>query len=278
MTVEFSFTGDAVAPRDAATVLVLREGDRGPEVFFVKRSAGVAFMGGAYVFPGGRLDAGDSDPAVPCDLSANEAAARLGDDDRARALGLHVAALRECLEESGILLSTAPVATEVVSELRAALTPRNAPPIGPLLARHGITLAARGLVPFARWVTPRLETKRFDARFFLARTTERHEGASHDGGETVASAWLSPAEAIERAARREIVLAPPTWRILDSIRDARTVDEVVARAPSVIAPQEPHVVLDGDAPCVVFPAAALPDGTPLNTRFRYDDGAWTPLH
>lgn len=276
MTVEFSFDGEAVAPRDAATVLVLREGAHGPEIFFVKRSAGVAFMGGAYVFPGGRLDAGDADPSVPCDLSAHEAAMRLGDELPERALGLHVAALRECLEESGILLATAPVDPAIVSELRAALSPRNAPPIGPLLARHGITLAARGLVPFSRWVTPRAETRRFDARFFLARTSERHDGATHDGGETVASEWLTPSEAIERAKRREIVLAPPTWRTLDAIRDARTVDDVIARAPNVIKPQEPDVVLDGDAPCVVFPAAMLPDGTPLATKFRYDDGAWTP--
>jgi 8-oxo-dGTP pyrophosphatase MutT (NUDIX family) len=276
MTVEFTFQGDAALPRDAATVLVLREGRDRPEVFFVKRSAGVKFMGGAYVFPGGRLDGGDCEADVPCDLSADEAALRLDDTDPARALGLHVAALRECLEESGILLATSTVSTEVVSALRAALAPRNAPPIGPLLTQHGVVLATRSIVPFARWVTPRAESKRFDARFFLARANEHHDGATHDGSETVASAWLSADEALARALRREIIVAPPTWRTLESIRHARTVDEVFALAPEHIAPIEPDVVVEEGTPCVVFPAARAPDGNAFATRFRYNDGAWTP--
>ncbi len=276
MTVEFSFQGEAVTPRDAATVLVLREGDSGPEVFFVKRNAGANFMGGAFVFPGGRLDDGDRDPSVPCDLTADEAARRLFESDPARALGLHVAALRECLEESGILLATKPVSAEVTATLRATLAPRGAPPIGPLLAAHDITLATRSLVPFARWITPRAETKRFDARFFVVRAEHRHDGAMHDGSETVDSAWLTADEALSRAARREIVIAPPTWRTLESIRDARTVDEVIARAPKHIEPVEPDVVLEDGAPCVVCPAAKSHDGRELATHFRYDDGAWTP--
>lgn len=276
MTVEFSFKGDPVTPRDASTVLVLREGDGRPEVFFVKRSAGANFMGGAFVFPGGRLDDGDRDPSVPCDLSAEEAARRLSDSDPARALGLHVAALRECLEESGILLATTRVSAKVTATLRATLAPRGAPPIGPLLARYDVTLATRSLVPFARWVTPRAETKRFDARFFLARADHRHDGATHDGSETVDSAWLTADEALARAARREIVIAPPTWRTLESIRDARTVDDVIARAPSHITPVEPDVVLEDDAPCVVCPVAKSHDGRDLATHFRYDGGAWTP--
>lgn len=273
MTVGFSFDGSAPpTPRDAATVLVLREGDDGPEVFFVRRNVGASFMGGAYVFPGGRLDVADADPEVPCDLDAPEAARRLGEHDPARARGLHVAALRECLEESGILLATGPVEDDVVASLRRALEGRTPAPIGPTLRAAGVTLAARALVPFARWVTPKLETKRFDARFFLARAPERVGHATHDGGETIASAWLSPREAIARALRREIVLAPPTWRTLDSIRHARTVDELIALAPPTLTTLEPDVVLDGDTPCVV-----MPESGELATRFRYDDGYWLPL-
>lgn len=272
MTVGFSFDGSApVTPRDAATVLVLREGDGAPEVFFVRRNVGASFMGGAYVFPGGRLDEADADPSVPCDLDAEEAARRLQEDDAARARGLHVAALRECLEESGILLATAPVADEVVASLRHALEGRTPTPIAPPLRAAGITLAARALVPFARWVTPKLENRRFDARFFLARAPSRSHHAVHDGSETVASAWLSPRAAIERALRREIVLAPPTWRTLEGICDARTVDEVIARAPATLAPIEPFVVLDGDTPCVV-----MPESGELATHYRYDDGSWLP--
>ncbi len=276
MTVEFSFTGDAPAtPRDAATVLVLREGDGAPEVFFVKRSADARFMGNAYVFPGGRLDPADGEPAIPCDLSADEAARRLGDDDPARALALHIAALRECLEESGIVIATEPVAADVVAALRKALEPRAAPPLAALFNRYNVTLAARSLVPLSRWVTPRLETRRFDARFFLARAASRHEAATHDGSETVASAWLTPAEALARVARREIVLAPPTWRTLELLAHARSVDEALACAPATIEAVEPIGVLEDDTPCVVLPVATTADGaSALTSKFRYNDGSW----
>ena len=270
MTVRFVFDGEVPATRDAATVLVLREGDGAPEVFFVKRNAGVRFMGGAYVFPGGRLDANDCAPEVPCDLDGEEAARRLGDDDAARARGLHVAALRECLEESGILLATTDVPDDTVATLRHALEATPPPPLAELLLRHDVTLAARCLVAHARWVTPKLESKRFDARFFLARAPERAHTAVHDGRETVASAWISPAEALARALRKEIVLAPPTWRVLDGLKHARTVEEALATRTS-LAPVEPDVVLEGDTPFVVMPKSGE-----LAWKFRYDDGAWTP--
>jgi 8-oxo-dGTP pyrophosphatase MutT (NUDIX family) len=272
MTVGFSIDGSApVTPRDAATVLVLREGDGAPEVFFVRRNAGASFMGGAYVFPGGRLDEADADPDVPCDLDADEAARRLREDDPARARGLHVAALRECLEESGILLATAPVADDVVAALRHALEGRSPTPVGPPLRAAGVTLATSALVPFARWVTPKLESRRFDARFFVARAPGRSHHATHDGSETVASAWLSPRAAIERAQRREIALAPPTWRTLEGLLDARTVDDVIALAPASLTPIEPTVILDGDTPCVV-----MPESGELAMRYRYDNGYWVP--
>ena len=279
MTVEFRFTGDApAAPHDAATVLVLREGDGAPEVFFVKRRADARFMGNAYVFPGGRLDPADREPGIPCDLTPDEAALRLGDDDPARALALHIAALRECLEESGIVIATEPVAADVVAALRKALEPREAPPLAALFTRYGITLAARSLVPLSRWVTPRLETRRFDARFFLARAVTRHEAATHDGSETVASAWLTPAEALARVARREIVLAPPTWRTLETLRHARSVDEALACAPAAIEAVEPTVVLERDNPCVVLPVATTVDGaSPPATKFLYDEGSWVAI-
>ena len=159
MSVEFAFGESAPPPtRDAATVLVLRDADEGPEVFFVRRTADARFMGGAYVFPGGRVAPGDADPAVPCDLDPDEAAARLGEDDPARARALYVAAIRECVEESGILLATGDLSPEAIASLRAALSVRAAPPIASLLAPHALTLRARALVPLARWVTPRLET------------------------------------------------------------------------------------------------------------------------
>lgn len=294
MTVTFDFEGTPAPVRDAATVIVLRDGENGadPEIFFVRRHADARFMGGAYVFPGGRLDPGDAAPEVPADLSADEAAKRLGLDDSQRSRALFVAAARECLEESGILLSSDVVSDDALRALRAALAPRGAPPITEVLAPYGITLALSSLVPFARWITPKIETRRFDATFFLARAPRGSSLATHDGSETVASVWLSAREALARAARREIVLAPPTWRVLDVLSHARSVDGAFVLAPSApLDPVEPVVTSIDGAVTVILPddrdfpislrAAAPPRMAsvqlgPMPARFVYDDGVWIP--
>lgn len=281
MTVTFSFEGDAPAPRDAATVLVVRDSPGGPEVFFVKRAAAVRFMGGAYVFPGGRLDPEDADPAVAADLGGDECARRLGEPEGSRARALHVAALRECLEESGLLLSVGEVAPDVADSLRDALAPKERPSLAALLAQHGVTLALSALVPWSRWVTPRQETRRFDARFFVAQAPADVSRARHDGGETVESAWLTPREAIARAMRAEIVLAPPTWRTLAEIADAPDVAALLSMTRNATEPLEPSVIAAGDTFAVLLPddpehheagSKIAPVGLP--TRFVYRDGAW----
>ncbi|MBK6529487.1 MAG: NUDIX hydrolase [Deltaproteobacteria bacterium] len=281
MTVSFSFEGDAPTPRDAATVLVVRDSPDGPEVFFVKRAAAVRFMGGAYVFPGGRLDPEDADPAVAADLEGDECARRLGEPEGSRARALYVAALRECLEESGLLLSAGEVAPDVVDALRAALEPRERPSLAALLAQHGVTLSLAALVPWSRWVTPRQETRRFDARFFIAQAPADVSRARHDGGETVESAWLTPREAIARARRAEIVLAPPTWRTLAEIADAPDVAALLSMPRDASVPLEPSVIAVGDTFAVLLPddpehhqAGSANARVGLPTRFVYRDGAW----
>lgn len=281
MTVRFQFEGDAPPARDASTLLVLRDTPRGVEVFMLRRSADASFMGGAFVFPGGRVDPGDGDPSLPCDLSPDEAAARLGDDDARRALALHVTAVRECVEESGILFAREALSDAALATLRAALAGRGAPPLAQVLP-PGVTLGTASLLPWDRWVTPRLEARRFDARFFVARAPESVQAASHDGSETDASAWMTPAEAIRRAEQREIVLAPPTWRVLAEVAHFRAVDALLAAAPRAPAPREPVVLSDEGEIYVALPddprhpegADAPPSSFP--TCFRYDHGAWVP--
>lgn len=283
MTVTFDLdpANPGSAPRDAATVLVLRDSSAGPEVFLVRRAAEARFMGGAYVFPGGRLDPGDADPALRCDLSPAEAAARLGDDDPARALALHVAAIRECFEESGILLADGVLPPDDHRALREALAPRGAPPLAALLPPT-LRLRTRGLVPFARWITPRQETRRFDARFFLARAPATLAHARHDGHETVDSVWSTASAALDRAARGEIVLAPPTWRTLAELARARSVDEALATAVLAPPPREPCVILvDGEISVLLpddpeHPQAEEPRDPAWPSRFRYAEGAWLP--
>ena len=184
------------------------------------------------------------------------------------------------------------VTDEALDALRAILGPRDAPPIAEALAPSGVTLALSALVPFARWVTPKVESRRFDATFFLARAPRSTARATHDGHETVASVWLSARDALGLAARREIVLAPPTWRVLDVLAHARTVDEAFALAPATpLDPVEPLVASINGAVTVVFPddpeyssesKGWLPPRmasialSAMATRFRYDDGVWIP--
>ncbi len=280
MTIAFSFTEDGPAARDAATVLVVRDGPRGPEVFMVKRAAAVRFMGGAYVFPGGRVDAEDAAPDVPCDLDAAACAARLAADEPAKARALHVAALRECVEESGIVLAAGEVRDGAGARLRAALEGGARPSLASLLAREGLTLACSALMPWSRWVTPRQETKRFDARFFLARAPESAASAVHDGGETVASEWLRPADAVARALAGEIVLAPPTWRTLAEIASATSVASLLTEQRAPVLPLEPVVRPFEDTLAVLLPddrehpRAVSVQGPSLPTRFIYRDGTW----
>lgn len=281
MTVTFDLDGEAPAPRDAATVLVVRDSPDGPEVFFVKRSAALRFMGGAYVFPGGRLDPDDGDPAVDSDLDGEACAHRLGEPDPVRARALHVAALRECLEESGLLLARGEVAPEAAAALRAALEPKERPTLAALLRQHAVTLSCAALVPWSRWVTPRQETRRFDARYFVAHAPRDVSRAMHDGRETVASGWLTPREAIARARRAELVLAPPTWRTLAEMAEAPDVAALLAlpRRPSLAL--EPTVVPFDGTFAVLLPddpehpaARGAPATAGLPTRFVYRDGAW----
>lgn len=289
MTIEFDFSNPPVPPRDAATLILLRDGPTGLEVFFVKRRAEVRFMGGAYVFPGGKFDAADADASVPCDLSAEEAAARLFEADGVRARGLHVTALRECLEEAGVLLVHEQVSPDEVAAMRRACDKDKAP-LGPQLRARGLTLRTSALVPLSRWVTPRGETRRFDARFFMA-ALPADVVATHDEGETVASLWLSPREALERAKRQEIVLVPPTYRTVEILSYCADTAAALALAPEPIPRLEPRVVpspegqivivLPGDplhgepAPRMTRPGTL--EGIELFNRFGYKDGSWEPI-
>ncbi len=192
-------------PRDAATVVLLRDCAVGLEVFLMKRSGLSDAFGEAYVFPGGKLDAHDQSPAAlaTLDTPVDTLVQSLGepDLDRTVAAGLHVAALREMFEEAGVLLARG-----------------NSRPAGSTsdawqawLASPETQLQASQLVPWSRWITPRmaaLSKKRFDTRFFLA-LVPAGQVASHDNFETTASVWLDPKEALQRYDRGEIEMAPP---------------------------------------------------------------------
>ena len=228
-----------VESRDAATVVLLRDEAQGFSVFMVRRHAKSGFMAGAYVFPGGTLDEADRDPRLLARTSgrtAAEAARALGEDDEGRALGLHVAALRETFEEAGVLLAEALDGLEL-APFRERL--HGGEPFLTILDELGVSLRADALTPWARWVTPTVERRRYDARFFIARAPESQE-AAHDRIEVTAGEWLTPSGALARWEGGEIQLPPPTLRTLEQLRAYATIDAVIAdartRTPKVVMP------------------------------------------
>jgi len=223
-------------PRDAATVLLLRDGARGLEVYLVKRSREVDFMAGAHVFPGGRLDRDDSAPSALALLSAAAASLheRLGESLPAmRAAGLYVAAVRETFEEAGLLLGRL-AAGWSTEEARHAVAS------GAQFATLVERIDAGALEPWARWVTPEVSPRRFDARFFLARAPQGQEPRV-DGREATEGLWIAPAAALERWLAGDMLLPPATAKSLDALAAFARADDALAaarrRKPPVMMPQ-----------------------------------------
>ncbi len=307
-------------PRMAATVILLRQAQAGLEVFLLQRHRASDVLGGLYVFPGGKVDPADATPATHALLDqpvdALHQALHEPDISPATAASLYVAALREAFEECGVLLAhTAqgqPVdPAEVVARLRdgqpfgAALaqlgvqlhtrallpwsrwiTPRmpsleheqtvrhplfcgggarqpncaarqlrghrqrlaHAPrragaglrdgqPFGAALAQLGVQLHTRALLPWSRWITPRMPSlgmsKRFDTRFFVA-AVPANQIALHDNFEATASVWLTPRAALAQYWAGQVELAPPQIMTLAHLAPHADVASVFAarhRAP-----------------------------------------------
>ena len=224
----------AVAIRPAATLILLRDTAEGPELFMQRRAPGAAFLGGAYVFPGGALDAADAEArSLERIVGLTEAQANARLALQAGALAYWVAAARECFEEAGILLaqdeSGGPAAPERIAALaahREALN-RGELTFAELLARHRLVLAAHEILYYDHWITPPIRPRRFDTRFFIARAPRAQEG-SHDNAEAVNSVWLRPAEALARAGRKEIEIAFATGIVLNQLARFATAQEALA--------------------------------------------------
>jgi len=222
-----------VTPRDAATVMLLREGGAGFEVYMLRRKPTLAFAPGAYVFPGGSVDLRDADEQVDW---AGPDAARWGEllgapPELARALVC--AAVRETFEESGVLLA-GPTADSVVADTtgedweadRQGLLDRSLSLAG-LMARRELVLRSDLLRPWARWITPAAEPRRFDARFFAAALPPGQRPRDV-GGEAAAVQWITPAAAIEAARARQIDLWLPTAVTLAELADFPDATAVLA--------------------------------------------------
>jgi 8-oxo-dGTP pyrophosphatase MutT (NUDIX family) len=240
-------TRAAAAPRDAATILALRDRDGGEpegadvEVFCVERNKKSRFMGGALVFPGGKLDEADRDDTWTPLATAPRHGRGTFAPDEATLRALCIAACRETLEEAALLLldergggMSHDGFTVDDAEVRALRTKfvKDAGALRAWLAARSRRIDLGALVPFARWITPVAEPRRYDTRFFLTRAPEGQSGA-HDEHETMASFWATPRAILERFGRGEVQLAPPTHRsleILASVRSVAAAFELAERA------------------------------------------------
>ena len=267
-----------VAPaRAASTVVLLRPSRRAFDVLLVKRHDKVAFMGGAHVFPGGRVD--DTDridaPERVCE-GAVEAAARMPDVDPMAAMAHHVAGIRELFEEAGVLLAR-PVDPSSIPRLRREMA--GGLSLEALASRNGFRLMLESLILFAHWVTPEIETKRFDTRFFVAALPPGQEPL-HDEHETTESEWMEPQTAIDRCRRDEILLPPPTWTTLRMLSKLSNAGEVMAwaRERRVVRVQPGFIRTDTQTMLTLPGDPTFPpiEGfeTPEETRFILEGGRW----
>lgn len=275
-------------PIDAATILCVRDGEAGLEVLCVERHQRSGFLGGAIVFPGGKLDPSDRDPRnIAGSTAPIRPAVAIAEDD-ATLVALAVAAARECFEEAGLLFHRS-LETTLEEPARRAIRERLAAKASfpELLAEHGIALDLAGFVPFARWLTPVSETRRFDTRFYLARAPE-DQTAIHDAHETTSAFWATPAMVLARYARGECAVFPPTHRSLELLASVASVEAALALASSlsleVICPE---LVKHFDAETAEGTLALVLPGDPEHSlrevrvpgASRYvlrDKGQWLP--
>jgi len=268
-------------------VVLLRDSAAGMEVFMVKRHGLSDVLGGAYVFPGGKVDRADADPQLLRRLDAplDDLQATLCEPElaAAAAAGFFVAACRETFEEAGVLLAEGATAQHVAAAQSRA---REGMRFGDMLAELGLRLDWNSMLPWARWITPRVPAminKRFDARFFLAAVPLGQE-ARHDNHEATESFWLRPRTVLEQYWAGEVNLAPAQIMSLVALaRHASVADAFTAargRRPPLIQP-EPFkhdlgraIAFPGDARHPA-PARALPGPSFLlyrNERFEPLDG------
>jgi 8-oxo-dGTP pyrophosphatase MutT (NUDIX family) len=240
--------------RDASTVVLLRDGATGIEVWLLTRVTQMAFAAGMTVFPGGRVD--DADADLPFgSTNATDVATRFGCDERL-ARALVGAAVRETFEETGVLLTTP------TADLSAYRTEVEAGAVGfaELLHEHGLAIDAASLRPWARWITPAGETRRYDTRFFVGALPEGAE-AEDVTSESSSAAWIGVGDALEQAQRGERKMLPPTLSTLASLVEFATVLEVLAAADErVIEAVRPNIRITEDGEVV----AELPDGSSIS--------------
>ncbi|WP_018506295.1 NUDIX hydrolase [Parafrankia discariae] len=288
--------------RDAATVVLLRDAPAGPgiEAYLLRRTRAMSFASGMHVFPGGRVDPADSAEDLPWVGPAVAEVMPGLDDDHTRARALVCAAVRETFEECGVLLAVPadgagppgtnppgppgtnppgtndpgtgkPAAADQgdgdpgwAAERRAVESRRSG--LGELLARRGLALRADLLAPWARWIAPELEPRRYDTRFFVAALPAGQlpgEQATELSTEADGMLWISPLEALERFVAGEIGMLPPTAFTLAELSAHDDVAGALAAARTRdLSPIMARIDVSDGRWRLLFPHLSAPDGAP----------------
>jgi 8-oxo-dGTP pyrophosphatase MutT (NUDIX family) len=253
----------AAEPRPAATVLLLRDGAPGLEVYLLRRTKGMPFAGGMTAYPGGGVDERDGDTDIAwAGPSPDSWAEAFGCDER-MARELVCAAVRETFEEAGVLLTGSADGQDVVpdvsgddwEEQRQALLTRELS-LSELLAGRGLALRSDLLRPFAHWITPPVEPRRYDTKFFAAALPVGQE-ARHVSGEADEAEWLTPSSVLKEVSAGVRPMMPPTIHTLGQLdRFSDVASALAGSPPDPMEPISPTFEETADGKWAV-----LPDGT-----------------
>jgi 8-oxo-dGTP pyrophosphatase MutT (NUDIX family) len=256
-----------VVPKKAATVILLRDKDpEGFDVFLLRRHEKSSFMGGNFVYPGGRVDREDGSLATGSfskGITFEEAQKILGGAlSPGESFAYWIAALRELFEEAGVLLAYDQAGKllelryrnewERFRTYRESLQNRKIS-ISEIAEKENLLFALDQLHYYTHWITPEARSERFDTYFFLARYPSGQE-ASPDQKETTAGVWLTPRKALEENLTGEVILSPPTLKTLEDLSRFRSTEDIFhSLKKEDIQPILPVLTKISDHALLVFP-------------------------
>lgn len=240
----------------ASTVLIIRNGKIGIEVFMVVRNHEIDFASGALVFPGGKVDKNDYNEKLK-NLSY------IDEESDTENLSFKIAAIRESFEEANVLFANDKVSNSLVSVNRLKNLNswrekfnNNTTSMSEFALIESLKFSTKNLTPFAHWITPEKMPKRFDTRFYIAEAPKDHEG-EHDGSESVDSIWINPHQALEDCYSKKRTIIFPTRLNLEKLSKSSSVEEALDRARnSKIVTVTPSISKIGDDAFLTIPENA----------------------
>jgi 8-oxo-dGTP pyrophosphatase MutT (NUDIX family) len=280
-------------PKDSATVILVRQAHRKAlEVFLARRHVNQSFMAGAFVFPGGRLEAADADFALTKHISTKDdfhPQSLLQDNSliKKMALSFFICAIRETFEETGVLFARTKSGYSIdfgnaiiksrFAAYRQSLNLGNIT-LTEIARQEELILMPELLVPYSHWITPEIAPKRFSTRFFLAELPQGHS-ATTDRDELTSSLWVTPHDALQMHTAGKITLMPPTLKTIEEMANFISLDELfVAARYRSIYPIMPQPMKDGlklpHDPEYSIERYKQPVRPGEHSRFLFVEGKW----